>query len=66
MDHISRFVAATVVTLVLVSPVLTQAGPQSRPLDEDAALALLEHTLNMITFIRSGFHWIVSRKELRK
>ncbi|HEU5313777.1 MAG TPA: hypothetical protein VFU08_08125 [Candidatus Udaeobacter sp.] len=45
MDHISRFVAAAVVTLVLVSPVLTQAGPQSRPLDEDAALALLEHTL---------------------
>jgi hypothetical protein len=45
MNHISRFITAAVVALVLVSPVAAQAGPQSHLLDEDAALALLERTL---------------------
>src|SRR5882724_8139736 len=45
MNHISRFVAAAVAALVLVSPVVAGAGPRSRPLDEDGALALLERTL---------------------
>ena len=45
MDHISRFIAAAVVAVVLVSPVVVQASSRSHPLDEDAALAVLERTL---------------------
>jgi hypothetical protein len=45
MTHISGFIAAAVVAVVLVSPVVVQASPRSHPLDEDAALALLEGTL---------------------
>jgi len=45
MDHISRFIAAAVVAVVLVSPVVVHAGSRSHPLDEDAALAVLERTL---------------------
>ena len=45
MNHISRLITAAVITMVLVSPVGAQAGPRSRPLDEDAALALLVRTL---------------------
>jgi hypothetical protein len=45
MNHISQVVAAVVATLVLVSPVVAEAAPRSHPLDEEAALALLERTL---------------------
>jgi hypothetical protein len=45
MNHISGFIAAAVVAVVLVSPVVVQASPRSHPLKEDAALALLEDTL---------------------
>src|SRR6266481_3452876 len=45
MNLIARFVAETVVAVIMVLPVLAQAGPQSHPMDEDAALALLERTL---------------------
>jgi hypothetical protein len=45
MSYISGFIAAAVVAVVLVSPVVTQAGPRSHSLDEDAALGLLERTL---------------------
>jgi hypothetical protein len=45
MNHISGLIAAAVVAVVLVSPVVVQASPRSHPLDEDAALALLERTL---------------------
>ena len=45
MNHIARFVAETVVAVILVLPVVAQAGPRSHVLDEDAALALLERTL---------------------
>jgi hypothetical protein len=38
-------VPAIVIALVLVSPIITQAGPQSHPLDEDAASDLLIRTL---------------------
>ncbi len=40
-----RIVAAVVVAVILALPAVTHAGPHSRPLDEDAALALLERTL---------------------
>ena len=45
MNHTSGLIAATVVAVILVSPVVVQASPRSHPLDEDAALALLERTL---------------------
>ncbi len=45
MNSISRFVTAALITVVLVSASVARAGPHSGPLDEDAALALLEHTL---------------------
>jgi hypothetical protein len=45
MNHVPRLIAAAAVVVVLVSPVVAQAGPPSHPLDEDAALALLERTL---------------------
>jgi len=45
MNHIFRLIAAIAVAIVLVSPVVTRAGPRSHPLDEDAALALLERTI---------------------
>jgi hypothetical protein len=45
MNHISRFIAAAVVAIVLISPVVVQAIPRSHLLDEDAALAVLERTL---------------------
>ena len=38
-------IAIVVVALVLISPVIAQASPRSYPLDEDAALALLERAL---------------------
>src|SRR5437667_12618906 len=45
VNHISRLITAAVIVMVLVSPVGAQAGPRSHPMDEDAALALLERTL---------------------
>jgi hypothetical protein len=45
MNHIARFVTETVVAVIMVLPVLAQAGPRSHQMDEDTALALLEHTL---------------------
>jgi hypothetical protein len=45
MNRISRFTAAAVAAVVLVSPVVVQASPRSHSLDEDAALVLLERTL---------------------
>ena len=43
MNQIVRFVAQPIVAVIMV--VVAQAGPLSRVLDEDAALALLEQTL---------------------
>src|SRR5438876_8597339 len=45
VNHISRLITAAVIAMVLVSPVVAQAGPRSHPLDEDAALDLLVRTL---------------------
>ena len=45
MNHLSQLIAITVVAMGLVSPVAAQSSPRSHPLDEDAALALLERTL---------------------
>jgi hypothetical protein len=43
MNYISRFLAAAVLAVILVLTVVAQAGPHSHPLDEDGALALLDH-----------------------
>jgi hypothetical protein len=45
MNKGSLLITAAVMAVVLVSPVVAQAGPRSHPLDEDAALALLVRTL---------------------
>jgi hypothetical protein len=45
MNRIVRFVAQTIAALIMVLPIFAQAGPRSRVLDGDAALALLEQTL---------------------
>jgi hypothetical protein len=45
MNTRSQLIAIAVVSVVLVSPVVAQASLRSHPLDEDAALALLERTL---------------------
>ena len=36
MNHISRLITVAVVAVTLVSPVIAQASPRSRLLDEDA------------------------------
>jgi len=45
MNRLSRIVAIAIVAVVLVSHVIAQSSPGSHPLNEDAALALLERTL---------------------
>ena len=45
MNHISGFIGAALVAVVLVSAAFVQAATRSHPLTEDAALALLERTL---------------------
>jgi hypothetical protein len=45
MNKIVRRVMATVITIALLSPVMVQAGPASRPLSENAALGFLLRTL---------------------
>ena len=45
MNHFFRFNAIAAVALALISPVLAKTGSQSRPLNEDAALELLQRTL---------------------
>src|SRR5437867_2817195 len=44
VNHISRLITAAVIALALVSSAVAEAAP-SRPMDEDAALALLVRTL---------------------
>ncbi len=43
MNHFARLIATTVAAVITVA--VAQAGPRSHPMDEDAALALLERTL---------------------
>jgi hypothetical protein len=45
MNYIFRNVAAPAAAVILLLPVVAHAGPRCPPLDEDAALALLERTL---------------------
>ena len=44
VNHISRLITAAVIAMVLVSSAVAEAAP-SRPMDEDAAVALLVRTL---------------------
>src|SRR5436190_22145297 len=43
MNHLAKLIATTVAAVITV--VVAQAVPRSDPMDEDAALALLERTL---------------------
>jgi hypothetical protein len=45
MSLISRFVAAVIAAVLMGLPAIVEAGPRSHPLNEDAALDLLERTL---------------------
>jgi hypothetical protein len=45
MNNRSLLIAAVAIAVVLVPPVIAQAAPRSEPLDESAALDLLERTL---------------------
>jgi hypothetical protein len=45
MKKCSLLITAAVIAVVLVSPIVTEAGPRSHPLDEDAASDLLMRTL---------------------
>jgi hypothetical protein len=45
MNNRCLLISAAVIAVVLVSPVIAQATPRSEPLDENAALNLLERTL---------------------
>ena len=40
-----RLITAAVIAAILISPIIAQAGSRSHPLSEDAALDLLQHTL---------------------
>jgi hypothetical protein len=45
MNRLSRIVTVALMTMVLVSPVVAHPGTRSGPLNEDAALDLLQLTL---------------------
>ena len=45
MQKCSLLITAAVIAIIVVSPIIAQADPQSHPPDEDAALALLQRTL---------------------
>lgn len=45
MNKASLLITVAVILVILVSPVVAQTGPQSHPLDEDAALDLLVRSL---------------------
>jgi hypothetical protein len=45
MNRISKLITAAFAAVLIGLPVVGRAGPRSHPLDEDAALALLERTL---------------------
>ena len=45
MNKSSFIITTAVILVVLVSPVIAQSSPGSHPLNEDAALALLDRTL---------------------
>jgi hypothetical protein len=45
MKHLIRPLLAVTVAVILLLPWVTQAGSRSRPLNEDAALDLLQRTL---------------------
>jgi hypothetical protein len=55
--HVFRPVLAVAVALILILPVVAQAGLQSRPLNEDAALDLLQRTLKRDRVYAKRISW---------
>ena len=45
LNYVFRFVAATVVALIVLLSIVVEAGPHTHPLNDDGALTLLERTL---------------------
>jgi hypothetical protein len=45
LNHIVRLITGSAVAVVLVLTVVAQTSPRSQPLDEDAALTLLQRTI---------------------
>ncbi len=57
MNNRSLLIAAAVIAVVLVPPVIAQAAPRSEPLDESAALNRLERTLKQDHIYTHRISW---------
>ena len=57
MNNSSLLITAAVIAVVLVPPVIAQAAPRSEPLDESAALNLLERTLKQDHIYTHRISW---------
>ena len=57
MNRLSRFVTVALMTMVLVSPVVAHPGTRSGPLNEDAALDLLQRTLKCDSIYEKRISW---------
>jgi hypothetical protein len=57
MKQIFRFMTAGVVAAVLVSPAVAHASPPSHPLNEEAALELLQRTLKRDHVYEKRISW---------
>ena len=57
MNNSSLLVTAAVIAVVLVAPVIAQVTPRSEPLDENAALNLLERTLKQDHIYTHRISW---------
>ncbi len=57
MNRLAQLNAITVAAMILISPVVDQAGSQSRPLNEDAALDLLQRTLKRDRVYAKRISW---------
>lgn len=57
MNNKSLLITAAVIAVVLVPPVIAQAAPRSEPLDESAALNILERTLKQDHIYTHRISW---------
>ena len=61
-----RLITAAVIAVVVISAAIAE-GARSRPLDEDAALAVYSSArLSATASTKSESHWTASRKELKR
>lgn len=57
MNRLAQLNAITAAAVILISPVVAQVGPQSHPLNEDAALDLLQRTLKRDHVYEKRISW---------